>query len=240
MVGSTKAAGRLAVVAAAVAVGIGVAGCSNSGATSASAPVASTSAAASSGTTPASASAPASTPASTSSSASATATASSRAASSTPSAAASTSPASAGPAPCPTSGLTVKAGLSQGTAGSIYQVIEFTNVSGSPCTLYGFPGVALTSGTAPSTQVGLAASRSNATAATVITLAAGQTASALLRIVDALNFPSADCSPTATSYLQIYPPNQTAAIYLAYKSTGCTSTKVNLLSVSVVTTGTGG
>jgi len=33
---------------------------------------------------------------------------------------------------------------------------------------------------------------------------------------------------------QIYPPNQTTPIYLAYSSTGCTSTSVNLLTISVV------
>jgi Protein of unknown function (DUF4232) len=140
---------------------------------------------------------------------------------------------------CPTKYLSAKAGLSQGTAGSIYQVIDFTNISNAPCTLYGYPGVSLASGT-PVTQVGAAASRSTATAARVVTLAPGQTANALLRIVEAGNYSSAACSPAATTYLQIYPPNQTTPIYLGYTSTGCGSSKVNLLSVSVVTAGTGG
>jgi hypothetical protein len=144
-----------------------------------------------------------------------------------------------GPPPCPTSDLSAKAGLSQGTAGSIYQVIDFTNISNAPCTLFGYPGVSLASGT-PVTQVGAAASRSTATAATLVTLGAGQTANALLRIVEAGNYSPATCTPTTTTTLQIYPPNQTTPIYLTYKSTGCASSSVKLLSVSVVTAGTGG
>ena len=131
-------------------------------------------------------------------------------------------------------------GLAQGTAGSIYQVIYFTNLSNTPCTLYGYPGVALAAGSSQVNQVGAAASRSSATAPTVVTLDAGQSANATLRIVEAGNYPTGTCQPTATSFLQIFPPGQTTPIYLAYKSTGCSSSAVNLLSVSVMTAGTGG
>jgi hypothetical protein len=170
-------------------------------------------------------------------SSSATAAASPRAASASGSPSGSAS--STATAACPTRYLSAKAGLAQGTAGSIYQVIDFTNISNGPCTLYGYPGVSLASGT-PVTQVGAAASRSTATAATVVTLGPGQTANALLRIVEAGNYSPATCTPTTTTYLQIYPPNQTTPIYLGYKSTGCASSSVKLLSVSVVTAGTGG
>src|SRR5580704_9460974 len=56
------------------------------------------------------------------------------------------SPALTGPAACPTSSLRVKLGIAQGYAGGVYQVIDFTNTSGSPCTLYGYPGVSLVTG----------------------------------------------------------------------------------------------
>jgi Protein of unknown function (DUF4232) len=129
--------------------------------------------------------------------------------------------------------------VAQGAAGSIYQVIDFKNISGAPCTLYGYPGVALASGQ-PVTQIGAAASRSTAAPATTVTLAAGGTANALLRITEAGNYPATRCNPVASDYLQIYPPNQTTPIYLAYKSTGCSSTAVNLLSIGVVQAGNGG
>jgi hypothetical protein len=128
--------------------------------------------------------------------------------------------------------------VAQGAAGSVYQVIDFTNISNVTCTLYGYPGVSLASGT-PVAQVGAAASRSTVAAPVVVTLAPGQTANALLRITQAVNYPAATCAPAATTYLQIYPPGQTTPIYLAYKSTGCTSNSVKLLTIGVVQAGAG-
>ena len=60
---------------------------------------------------------------------------------------------------CATRDLQAKAGVAQGAAGSIYQVIDFTNISNATCTMYGYPGVSLAAGT-PVAQVGAAASRS--------------------------------------------------------------------------------
>jgi Protein of unknown function (DUF4232) len=146
---------------------------------------------------------------------------------------------SAAPA-CGSMDLGAHVGLAQGTAGSIYQVIYFTNLGNAPCSLYGYPGVSLAAGSSTVNQVGAAASRSTATAAAVVTLGAGQSANAVVRIVEAGNYPTTTCKPTATTYLQIFPPGQTTPIYLAYKTTGCASSSVNLLSVSVMTAGTGG
>ena len=143
-----------------------------------------------------------------------------------------------GPAGCATRDLQAKAGVAQGAAGSLYQVIDFTNISNVRCTLYGYPGVSLAAGT-PVTQVGQAASRSTVAGPALVTLAPGQTANALLRITQALNYPTATCAPTKTTYLQIYPPNETTPIYLAYSSTGCSSTSVNLLTIGVVQAGAG-
>jgi Protein of unknown function (DUF4232) len=147
--------------------------------------------------------------------------------------------AAGGPPACPTRYLKATAGIGQGAAGSIYQVIDFTNISSAPCTLYGYPGVALAGGS-PVTQVGAAASRSTVSAATLVILGAGKTANALLRITQAGNYPPSECDPHPTTYLQIYPPNQTTPIYLGYKSTGCSASAVNLLSIGVVQPGKGG
>ena len=168
-------------------------------------------------------------------SAAATASVPSAAASATPS-----STAAAGGTPaCATRSLKATVGIAQGAAGSVYQVIDFTNISGSPCTLFGYPGVALAGGT-PVTQIGAAAARSTGSSAKLVTLAAGKTANALLQITQAENYSASRCAPKASTYLQIYPPNQTTPIYLAYKSTGCSSSKVNLLTVGVVQPGNGG
>ena len=142
------------------------------------------------------------------------------------------------PPGCATRYLAAKAGVSQGAAGSLYQVIVFTNIGNTACTLYGYPGVSLAAGT-PVTQVGQAASRSPVAGPTLVTLEPGQTANALLRITQALNYPTAMCTPKATTYLQIFPPNQTTPIYLAYSATGCAAAKVNLLTIGVVQAGAG-
>jgi len=232
MFGSASLWLRLGGAAAAAAVAATATGCSSGG--SSSAPPASPASSAAS---------PASSAASPASSVSAPASA----ASSAPSSAAAVSPrataapvqsggAGGGPAGCATRDLQAKAGIAQGAAGSVYQVIVFTNISAAACTLYGYPGVSLGAGT-PVTQVGQAASRSTVAGASVVTLAPGKNANALLRITQALNYPSATCSPMKTTYLQIYPPNQTTPIYLAYSSTGCSSASVNLLTIGVVQPG---
>jgi hypothetical protein len=142
------------------------------------------------------------------------------------------------PAGCATRDLQAKVGVSQGAAGSLYQVIVFTNIGNTSCTLYGYPGVSLAAGT-PVTQVGQAATRSPVAPATLVTLQPGQAGNALLRITQALNYPTATCLPQATTYLQIYPPNQTTPIYLAFSSTGCSSVAVKLLTIGVVQAGAG-
>jgi hypothetical protein len=150
----------------------------------------------------------------------------------------STSPAaSAGPAPCLSRYLAAKVGVSQGTAGSIYIAIDFTNLNNVTCTLYGYPGVSLAGGT-PVTQIGLAAAESHVTARKLVTLAPGAVANALLQIGDAGNFPSATCHQVTADYLQVYPPNQTVPIYIKFSSQAC-SKPVRILTVSVVQPGSG-
>jgi hypothetical protein len=157
--------------------------------------------------------------------------------SNTPAVASPSSPAAGGPAACPTSSLQVKQGVAQGYAGGVYVVIDFTNTSGSTCTLYGYPGVSLVSGP-PYTQIGLAAKRSTSTPKKLVTLTPGATAHALLQIVDALNYPPASCGPAKATALKVYPPNQTVPVYLPNTSNGCTK-PVQTLSIGTVQPGSG-
>lgn len=128
-------------------------------------------------------------------------------------------------------------GAAGAAAGSTYTAIVFTNISHVTCTLYGFPGVSLAGGD-PVTQIGQAAAENHATARTMVTLAPGGVASALLRIADALNYPPSACDPATATYLQIYPPNQTTPIYLKYTATACRRA-VQILTVNVVEPGAG-
>jgi Protein of unknown function (DUF4232) len=164
----------------------------------------------------------------------ATSAASTPASSPTPAA----SPQVAGAAACPTRSLAAKVGVSQGTAGSVYTVIDFTNIGTATCTLYGYPGVSLAGGT-PVTQIGQAATESKATARALVTLQPGAVANALLQVVDAGNYPPATCGLTNATDLQIYPPNQTTPIYLGFKTQACTSKSVHILTISVVMPGSG-
>ena len=156
---------------------------------------------------------------------------------STPAAPATTPAAPSGHSPCPTTSLRVKLGASQGTAGSFYTTIVFTNTSNATCTLYGYPGVSLTTGR-PGTQIGKAAKENPATPRQLVTLHPQKSANALLRIVDAGNYPASMCGPKNSAYLQVYPPNQTVQVYLKYRTLGCTK-PITLMTVNAVRPGSG-
>ena len=144
------------------------------------------------------------------------------------------SPAVAGTEACANGSLQVNLGPAQGYAGGVYRAIDFTNTSGASCTLYGYPGVSLVSGSYA--QIGLAAKRTTTEQAKPITLAPGATGNTLLQIVNTRNFPAATCSPALATELRIYPPDQTAAVYLPDSSQGCTQ-PVQILFVGVVRAG---
>jgi hypothetical protein len=143
-----------------------------------------------------------------------------------------------GPLACATSSLKVTLGPSSGYAGGVYQTIVFTNTSGTTCTLFGYPGVSLVSAP-PYKQIGLAAQRASTVPVKLITLATGAAANAVLQIVDALNFGSATCSPTRAAFLRVFPPNQTAPVFLPDTSQICAQ-PVQTLFISAVQAGAGG
>ena len=125
----------------------------------------------------------------------------------------------------------------QGTAGSIYVNIVFKNLNNKPCTMDGYPGVSFGAGT-PVQQVGQPAARDPRTSPTLVTLQPGGYAYAILQIGDAGNWPPTTCQPTSTTYLQVYPPNTSNLLYVAYDSTGCKGNIVTL-HVQAVQPGSG-
>lgn len=86
-------------------------------------------------------------------------------------------------------------------------------------------------------QVGAAAQRSTTSSPKVITLKPGATGNALLRVVQALNYPASTCSPKDTTLLRVYPPNQTTSVTLAFKAMGCAKESVKLLTIGAVQPG---
>jgi Protein of unknown function (DUF4232) len=140
----------------------------------------------------------------------------------------------AGAPACANGTLQVQLRGAQGYAGGVDLVINFINTSSAACTLYGYPGVSLVSSS--HAQIGLAAKRTTTAPVRLVTLAPGATGHAQLQIADALNFPASTCSPAQAADLRIYPPNQTAAVFLPDRSQGCAQ-PVQVLFVSPVQPG---
>jgi hypothetical protein len=134
---------------------------------------------------------------------------------------------------CATSGLVIWLETQgNGALGSIYYNLDFTNLSGHACTLVGYPGVSAVN--LGGHTLGSAASRDNFHAPVVVTLAAGATARAVLRIVEAGNFPPSTCRPLTAAGLRVYPPNQTASKVVPFPFSACSRSGPVYLSVRVV------
>jgi hypothetical protein len=95
--------------------------------------------------------------------------------------------------------------------------LDFTNVSGAPCTLAGYPQVAAYRG--DGVQVGAAAGQDRAVAARRVLLAPGQTAHAML---DAA-VPAVRCGPVRAAGLRVVAPGQEAVRYVRRPLTACTA-----------------
>ena len=116
-----------------------------------------------------------------------------------------------------------------GTAGSIYYKLEFTNLSGHACTIRGFPGVSATD--LGGRKIGRAASRDTSQPSGSVTLAAGASATATLRIVDAGNFPTASCHQVTAAGLRVFPPGQTTSRLVPFPFQTCSVASTGVLSV---------
>jgi len=133
---------------------------------------------------------------------------------------------------CATSGLDVWLSTQgSGAAAHTYYFLNFTNLSGSRCRLYGYPGVSAV--TLTGTQLGTAASRVGATPHTV-TLAKGATTHALVGIADPGFIPRSQCHPVTAAGLKVYPPNQTKSRVAPYPFTACSKRGPVYLTISPV------
>jgi hypothetical protein len=144
-----------------------------------------------------------------------------------------------GPPPCRTSALRVSVSASQGAAaGSSYYPIVFTNISGAACTLFGYPGVSFVA-RAGGSQIGIPATENPAHPRQLITLAPGQAGHAELQVVNAENYPPANCGMVTAHWLRVYPPNQTAPLYASFTAHACAKPRT-ILTVETVQPGTSG
>ena len=129
---------------------------------------------------------------------------------------------SAGIPRCATSGLEVWLGVGAGgaAAGSTYYPMEFTNVSGHTCHLFGYPGV---SARYQGHQAGSPARwvRSPFSAKRTVTLGPGATAHTVLQITSVANIPPARCRPVTATDLRVYPPGRFTAADIPFSFRAC-------------------
>ena len=120
---------------------------------------------------------------------------------------------------CTTPGLVIWLSGGDAAAGTAYYKLEFTNLSGSTCTLFGYPGVSGVSLTGA--QIGPSAIRTG-TAPSLVTVANGATATATLGIVDVGLYPKSKCGPVTAAGVRVYPPNQTKSKVVPFPFGACT------------------
>jgi len=146
---------------------------------------------------------------------------------------------------CTTPNLVVWLNTSgSGAAGSSYFRVNFTNLSARSCTLYGYPGISSVSQSG--IQLGLAAGRDAAHRASKITLtsarsAAGlekstshNTATAILQITVAENFPISACAAITAAGLRVYPPGQKESTVIPYPFVACARSGPRFLHVEAM------
>lgn len=142
----------------------------------------------------------------------------------------------AGTAVCVAAGLRIWLGPGvRVTATGTRYPLEFTNVSGAPCTLAGYPQVTAYRG--DDVQVGPAAAHDTPAVRGVV-LAPGQTAHA---VVDA-SAPTARCRPVRASGLRVVAPGQASGSYVRRTLTACAARAArgqDYLVVGAVQPGTG-
>jgi hypothetical protein len=134
---------------------------------------------------------------------------------------------------CATSGLVVWLDTQgDGAAGSVFYHLRFTNLTARACTLTGFPGVSAVD--LRGRQLGTPAERDRTTPVRTVRVGAGATVGSVLRIVQAGNFPAAQCRPTMAAGLRVFPPNQTAAKIVPFPFRACSRTGPVFLQVRAV------
>lgn len=146
-----------------------------------------------------------------------------------PSAGTPTSAAPSGPGLCKAEGLSAATDASGGgAAGSVYMKLNLTNTGSEPCILRGFAGVSLAADGSGG-PIGAAAARDESVPVTDVVLAPGQTGTAQLRYTQAGNY--TDCSPVDAAGYRIYPPEDTASLFLPQPTTACSNADIKLLTI---------
>ncbi len=125
-----------------------------------------------------------------------------------------------GPATCAPGDLAVDLQTPEGggAAGSTYLVLSFANTSRTTCTMNGHPGVSFV-GKHNGTQIGRPAVRTGSLR--TVTLAPGESTTALLQVANAGNYDPDTCAPTTVDGFRVYPPDWRQSIFVAHRTQAC-------------------
>jgi hypothetical protein len=115
-----------------------------------------------------------------------------------------------------------------GAAGSVYSKLILTNSGTEACLLRGFPGVSLTAD-ANGAPIGAPARQDGSSPVADVLLAPGQAGAAEMRYTQAGNY--SDCTPTQAAGYRVYPPEETASLFLAEPRTACGNEAIELLTI---------
>lgn len=145
----------------------------------------------------------------------------------------------AGDGLCKAADLRLSIGHGDAGAGTVFRPLIFTNISDRQCAIQGFPGVSYVGG-ADGHQVGAPAFRTG-TKGAAITLNKGETASADIGFVNVQNYDPVDCQPQPVRGLRVYPPQETASLFVDLAGTGCGNANIqgNQLTVKTIEKGSG-
>jgi hypothetical protein len=106
-----------------------------------------------------------------------------------------------------------------GTAGSTYYTLQFTNLSSHRCTLRGYPRISAVD--LAGRQLGSGAGRNSLQKFETVTLARGATVTAVLRVTDPGALPPAECRQTVAAGIRVYPPGHTSARIVPFPFPAC-------------------
>lgn len=137
---------------------------------------------------------------------------------------------------CQSTHLSLHLGPAKAAAGTTSYHLRFTNEGAAPCSMYGYPGAsARTSPAGP--RIGHAAVRDPADPATLIILAPGGTAHAVLGTGTASDYPASRCHPVEAGAIGVYPPGAYRRLAARLGFEACAGRKVHLLSVTPIAAG---
>ncbi|MDN5860606.1 MAG: DUF4232 domain-containing protein [Pseudonocardia sp.] len=115
---------------------------------------------------------------------------------------------------CTTGELRASLGVGDAGAGSVFRPLVLTNIGSRTCELVGHPGVSYVAGD-DGHQVGPAAVMDGPRTPQV-SLAPGESAVAPLRMVNVGVFDPAACQPVPVRGLRVYPPGDTASLFVPF------------------------